>query len=70
MEQQKKNENQGKEMIPSFQITIFRFLLTTSEEVYDVFGISHLIHVLLAKTKDAEWLKATCIINLREDWKN
>lgn len=54
-------------MVPSFQITIFRFLLTTSEEVYDVFWVSHLIHVLLAKTKDAEWLKATCIINLRED---
>lgn len=57
-------------MIPSFIITIFLFLFTVPEKVYDVFWVSHPIHVLLAKTMDTEWFEATCIINLREERKN
>lgn len=40
------------------------------EKVYDVFRVSHPIHILLAKTMDTEWFEATCIINLREERKN
>lgn len=60
------NENKGKPMIPSFIITFFLFLFTTPEKVYDVFRVSHPMHVLLAETMDTERFKATCIINLSE----
>lgn len=53
-----------------FIITIFLFLFTMPEKVYDVFWVSHPIHVLLAKTMDTKWFEATCIINLREERKN
>lgn len=57
-------------MIPSFIITFFLFLFTMSEKVYDVFWVSHPVHVLLAETMDTEWFKATCIINLSEERTN
>lgn len=64
------NENKGKPTIPSFIITFFLFLFTTPEEVYNVFWVSHPVHVLLAETMDTEWFKATCIINLSEQRTN
>lgn len=57
-------------MTPSFVITFFLFLFTMPEKVYDVFWVSHPVHVLLAETMDTEWFKATCIINLREESTN
>lgn len=57
-------------MISSFIITFFLFLLTMPEKVYDVFWVSHPVHVLLAETMDAEWFKATCIINLNAERTN
>lgn len=40
------------------------------EKVYDVFWVSHPMHVLLAETMDTERFKATCIINLSEERTN
>lgn len=39
-------------------------LLTASDKVNNVFGVSHAVHKLLTETGNVEWLKTTAVVHL------